>query len=48
MVEMMYEFTEPFTVDSSAIEAAFGLSATPLAEGLSRTVAWYRAQGGAA
>jgi nucleoside-diphosphate-sugar epimerase len=42
MVEMMYEFTAPFTVDSSAIEDAFGLSATPLDDGLERTVAWYR------
>ncbi len=42
MVEMMYEFTDPFTVDSSAIESAFGLQATPLNVGLSRTVEWYR------
>ncbi len=49
MVEMMYEFTDPFVVDSSAIEAEFGLTPTPLDEGLARTVAWYRtaAQGGA-
>jgi nucleoside-diphosphate-sugar epimerase len=48
MVEMMYEFTEPFTVDSSAIEAAFDLTPTPLAEGLERTLDWYRevARGG--
>jgi len=42
MVEMMYEFTEPFTVDCSAIERELGLSATPLAEGLARTLDWYR------
>jgi nucleoside-diphosphate-sugar epimerase len=42
MVEMMYEFTEPFVVDSSRIEDAFGLRATPLEEGVARTVAWYR------
>ena len=48
MVEMMYEFTAPFTVDSSAIENAFGLSATPLDDGLERTVEWYRRQGGSA
>lgn len=48
MVEMFYEFTEPFTVDSSEIEAAFQLSATPLGEGLSRTVEWYRSRGAAA
>jgi nucleoside-diphosphate-sugar epimerase len=42
MNEMMYEFTNAFVVDSSKIEREFGLSATPLAEGLSRTIAWYR------
>ena len=42
MSEMMYEFTNPFVVDSGKIEREFGLSATPLAEGLGRTLAWYR------
>lgn len=42
MVEMMYEFTNPFVVDSSKIEREFGLSATPISEGLARTIAWYR------
>ncbi len=41
-LEMLYEFTEPFVVDSSAIEREFGLSATPLAEGMARTVEWFR------
>lgn len=41
-VEMMYQFVRPFEVDASRIERAFGLTATPLAEGLARTVAWYR------
>ena len=40
--EMLYEFTEPFVVDSTAIEKEFGLKATPLAEGMARTVAWYQ------
>lgn len=44
MVEMLYEFDRPFTVDSGKIERALGLRATPLAEGLARTVEWYRAQ----
>jgi len=48
MVEMMYEFTEPFVVDSTAIETTFGLAATSLATGLDRTVAWYRTEGAAA
>ncbi len=42
-VEMLYEFEHPFAVDSSRFEAACGLRPTPLAEGIARTVAWYRA-----
>jgi nucleoside-diphosphate-sugar epimerase len=42
MVEMLYEFTEPFTVDSGRMERTFGLQATPVNKGLARTVAWYR------
>jgi nucleoside-diphosphate-sugar epimerase len=45
-VEMMYEFDRPFVVDSSRCEAAFGQRATPLAEGIRRTVSWYRAHHG--
>jgi nucleoside-diphosphate-sugar epimerase len=41
-VEMLYEFTEPFEVDSSATEQTFGLAATPLVEGMRRTVDYYR------
>lgn len=41
-LEMLYEFTEPFVVDSSAIERELGVTATPLAEGMARTVAWYQ------
>lgn len=43
MVEMLYEFERPFVVDSSAYTRAFGDHATPVREGLRRTVAWYRA-----
>ena len=41
-VEMMYEFTAPFVVDSSRIEREFSLSATPIPAAIERTVAWYR------
>jgi nucleoside-diphosphate-sugar epimerase len=41
-VEMMYQFTAPFVVDSSLIEREFGLSATPIARAIERTIAWYR------
>jgi len=38
---MLYQFTEPFVVSSSAIEFAFGLNPTPIAEGIRRTLAWW-------
>jgi nucleoside-diphosphate-sugar epimerase len=41
-VEMMYEFTEPFVVDSSRIEREFSLRATPVPAAIERTIAWYR------
>ena len=44
--EMMYEFEKPFVVDSSKFEKAFQVKATPIREGIRRTVAWYRANPG--
>jgi nucleoside-diphosphate-sugar epimerase len=41
--EMLYEFEEPFVVDHSRFETAFGGYATPLADAIDATVAWYRA-----
>jgi nucleoside-diphosphate-sugar epimerase len=41
-VEMMYEFTAPFAVDSSRIEREFSLSATPIPVATERTIEWYR------
>jgi len=41
-VEMMYEFTRPFEVDSSKFERQFGMSATPPREAMRRTVEWYK------
>jgi nucleoside-diphosphate-sugar epimerase len=46
-VEMLYEFTQPFVVDSGRIEREFGLIATPSDEGIRRTVAWWTSRGGA-
>ena len=40
---MMYEFEKPFVVDSSKFERTFGVVATPIADALKTTVAWYRA-----
>jgi nucleoside-diphosphate-sugar epimerase len=42
MVEMTYEFENPFVVDSSKFVRAFGDLATPLKEGIRQTVAWYK------
>ncbi len=41
-VEMMYEFEQPFVVDSSRFEQTFAMQATPLREAIRETVAWYR------
>ncbi|MCI0551009.1 MAG: NAD-dependent epimerase/dehydratase family protein [Anaerolineae bacterium] len=41
-VEMMYEFNQPFIVDSSKFEKAFGMKATPMREAIRETVAWYK------
>jgi len=41
-VEMMYEFEQPFVVDSSKFEQTFGMKATPLKEAVRETVAWYK------
>jgi nucleoside-diphosphate-sugar epimerase len=46
-VEMLYEFTEPFVVDSSRFEREFGWSATPIDEGMTATVEWFRAKASA-
>lgn len=43
-VEMMYEFTKPFVVDSGRIERELGLRPTPIETGLARTVSWYAGQ----
>jgi nucleoside-diphosphate-sugar epimerase len=41
-MEMMYEFEQPFIVDSSRFESSFDLRPTPLAEGIRSTIEWYR------
>ena len=44
MVEMLYEFEEPFIVDHTAFAEAFGDHATPLDEAVRETVRWYCSQ----
>jgi nucleoside-diphosphate-sugar epimerase len=41
-VEMMYEFEQPFVIDSSKFERSFGMEATPIREAIRETVAWYK------
>jgi nucleoside-diphosphate-sugar epimerase len=43
-IEMLYEFEEPFVVDHSKFEKAFGEHATPLKEAIGETVRWYRSK----
>ncbi len=45
MIEMLYEFEEPFVVDHSEFTRTFGDHATPLKEAIRQTVRWYRARG---
>ncbi|MEX0171401.1 NAD-dependent epimerase/dehydratase family protein [Streptomyces sp. LMG1-1-1.1] len=45
LIEMQYEFAEPFVVDSTLIRDRLGAVATPSEEALERTVAAYRALG---
>lgn len=39
--EMLYQFNQPYIVDSSKFVNTFGLSATPLEQALKQTLAWY-------
>jgi len=45
LVEMTYEFDEPFVLDTTKFESMFGAGGTPLAGAVAETVSWYRAQG---
>jgi hypothetical protein len=45
--EVVYQFEMPFVVDGSAFTGRFGGPApTPYAEGIARTLAWYRGAAG--
>ena len=44
LVEMVYEFNEPFILDTSKFVAAFGDIATPLDEAIPATAAWFQEQ----
>ena len=42
VIEMIYQFEEPFTLDHSKFVRAFGNIATPIDEVIDATVAWYK------
>jgi nucleoside-diphosphate-sugar epimerase len=42
LAEMAYEFDEPFILDTSKYQTAFGTAGTPLADAVAATLAWYR------
>lgn len=44
LVEMMYQFDEPFVVEHGKFVDAFGDISTPLLEAIRATVDWYRSQ----
>ena len=47
LVEMLYQWEQPFTVDDTRVRAAFGLAPTPWDEAVAATVAWGRSAFGA-
>jgi hypothetical protein len=48
LAETYYQFGEPFVLDTSKYQAAFGAAGTPLADAIAATLAWYRVVGLAA
>jgi nucleoside-diphosphate-sugar epimerase len=43
IVEMLYEFEQPFILDSSKFEKTFGMKATPMEQAVRETVAFFKA-----
>ena len=46
LAETSYQFDQPFILDTSKYQAAFGGAGTPLADAIAATVAWYRTRPG--
>ena len=42
LAETYYQFSEPFILDTSKYQAAFGPAGTPLADAIATTLAWYQ------
>jgi nucleoside-diphosphate-sugar epimerase len=45
LAEMSYQFEEPFVLDTTKFESAFGTTGTPMGVAINETVGWYRHQG---
>jgi hypothetical protein len=43
IVEMLYEFTKPFVMDSSAFQKTFNVQPTPIRDAVQSTLEWNRA-----
>jgi nucleoside-diphosphate-sugar epimerase len=48
LVELSYEFDQPFVLDTTKYQSTFGSDATPLASAIATTVAWYQSRNGGA
>jgi nucleoside-diphosphate-sugar epimerase len=46
LVELSYEFEQPFVLDTTKYQSTFGTEATPLATAIATTVEWYRGRNG--
>jgi nucleoside-diphosphate-sugar epimerase len=44
LVELSYEFEQPFVLDTTKYQSTFGTDGTPLATAIAATVAWYRSR----
>lgn len=44
LIEMNYQYTHPYVLNSDKFERVFGLKPTPVQDGLDQTVAWYRSK----
>ncbi|MDH3295689.1 MAG: NAD-dependent epimerase/dehydratase family protein [Acidimicrobiia bacterium] len=42
LLEMLYEFEEPFVIDGRSLQTSFGFQPTPLRAAIEATVDWYR------
>jgi len=42
LAETYYQFDQPFVLDTTKYQAAFGTAGTPLADAIAATLAWYR------